>query len=113
MRVVAPEASPAERDAAGAGGFAGRHEDGVFSAAAEWLALASCDIVVGSQGSAYSLTASMRSGGLAVVLAPGSGVAIASTGGHQSLALRCTAPCPLPSPPHLTALHRTVYHSRR
>mmetsp|Transcript_2130 Transcript_2130/g.4634 ORF Transcript_2130/g.4634 Transcript_2130/m.4634 type:complete len:275 (+) Transcript_2130:1027-1851(+) len=80
VRVVAPEASPAERDAAGAGGFAGRHEDGVLSAAAEWLALASCDIVVGSQGSAYSLTASMRSGGLAVVLAPGSGVAIASTG---------------------------------
>lgn len=85
VNVVAPEASPAELAAAGAevGGFAGRQEGGVVSAAAEWLALASCDIVVGSQGSAYSLTASMRGGGLAVVLAPGSGVAIASSGEHQ------------------------------
>ena len=98
IRVVAPEPSPTEA-AEAAAGFAGRREEEVLSAAAEWLALASCDLVVGGQGSAYSLTASLRGGGLGIVLAPGSGTALVSTGELEFL-----------DPSYLT--HRQ-YHTRR
>ena len=74
-----PQDTPSS-DVADTESFSGRHRDAVLSAASEWLALASCSLIISSQGSAFSLTASMRGSGFAVVVAPGSGVAIVSTG---------------------------------